>query len=58
MNTVMACTCKHDFQDKTYGRGLRLFNYGRKINGTGGYRCTVCGATRGAATPPTKKEEK
>lgn len=36
--------CKNEFQDKTYGKGNRLFNWG---SGKGAkpkrYRCTVCG---------------
>jgi hypothetical protein len=37
---VKKCNCKHEFQDKTYGTGMRVFNLDfKKINGT----CTVCG---------------
>lgn len=35
---VKHCTCKHDAQDKMYGKGNRLMNEYNK-----GYRCTVCG---------------
>lgn len=35
---VKHCTCKHDAQDKIYGKGNRLMNEYSK-----GYRCTVCG---------------
>ena len=37
---IMRCTCKHEFQDKEYGKGMRVFNP-MKISGR--YRCTVCG---------------
>jgi hypothetical protein len=39
---IMPCTCESEFQDKTYGRNLRLFNQTRKSDGKL-YRCTVCG---------------
>jgi hypothetical protein len=39
---IMPCSCLSDFQDKTYGKNLRLFNQTRKSNSTV-YRCTVCG---------------
>jgi hypothetical protein len=40
---VIECTCKSEFQDKTYGVSKRLHNYALKANGgKGGYRCTVC----------------
>ena len=39
------CTCKHEYQDKKYGKGIRIGNLvtgksdkaGKKV-----YRCTVC----------------
>lgn len=37
---IMLCTCKHEYQDKLYGKGKRVFNLCKKgISG----RCTVCG---------------
>lgn len=42
MSKVMQCSCKHDFQDQQYGKGMRLFNEIGK-GGNDGYRCTVCG---------------
>lgn len=47
---IYPCKCKDEFQDKTYGAGNRLWNYGPKIMTNGGWRCTVCLATRGATT--------
>lgn len=35
---VQKCTCISEFQDKTYGKGMRVKN----SSGTG-YKCTVCG---------------
>jgi len=37
---IMKCDCKHEFQDKRYGKYKRVFNYGKKNDI---YRCTVCG---------------
>jgi len=45
---VMPCTCKHEFQDAHYGKGLRLHNRCRPKDGERWYRCTVCGAERPA----------
>lgn len=41
---IMHCDCKHDFQDKTYGTGMRVHN---KCKPEVGYRCTVCERTKG-----------
>ena len=39
---IKPCTCKHEFQDKRYGQGQRVFNI--CINPKdGNARCTVCG---------------
>lgn len=44
---VLSCSCKHDFQDKKYGRSKRLHN---KMAGSEKalkrYRCTVCAKVR------------
>lgn len=41
---VMFCSCSHEYQDKTYGINMRVFN---KVSTTTGhpkkYRCTICG---------------
>lgn len=37
MAKIISCTCSHEFQDKKYGKGKRVFNETTK-----GYRCTVC----------------
>lgn len=38
---IRKCTCEHDFQDKQYGKGNRVWNQTLKDKGTV-YRCTVC----------------
>lgn len=37
---VRPCSCDSEYQDKKYGRKLRLFNKMKKENC---WRCTVCG---------------
>ena len=37
---IMRCTCTHEFQDATYGKGMRVMN---PIKDGTGYRCSVCG---------------
>jgi hypothetical protein len=37
---IANCSCSHEYQDRLYGKGKRVFNLG-KTN----YRCTVCRAT-------------
>lgn len=34
---IANCTCSHEYQDKLYGKGKRVFNAGKAV-----YRCTVC----------------
>jgi len=39
---VLPCYCEHEYQDKKYGKGKRLFNRcgkGMSIS----WKCTVCG---------------
>jgi hypothetical protein len=38
--SIIGCTCDSEFQDKTYGKHMRLANFCRKVEG---FRCTVCG---------------
>lgn len=35
---IAKCDCKSEFQDRKYGKGMRIKN-----SYTGGFRCTVCG---------------
>ena len=36
---ILLCTCRHEFQDRIYGIGMRVHN----VMAGGGERCTVCG---------------
>lgn len=46
MTAVKRCTCKHEYQDKKYGRGLRVYNTFKAKNGNMRGRCTVCKAEK------------
>jgi len=39
---VLHCTCKHDFQDATYGAGNRVHNECGKGGRVTSWKCTVC----------------
>lgn len=43
--TTKQCSCKHDFQDKTYGKGNRLMN---ECKDGKAFRCTICGKEHSA----------
>ena len=44
---IAQCSCHHKYQDKRYGKGMRVHNFGPKANkGNPGWRCTVCGAVK------------
>jgi len=51
----MECTCKHEYQDKKYGKGIRVHNlcgpYPQKNWG-----CTVCSRITEGAKPFVVKE--
>lgn len=57
---ILTCRCKHEFQDKRYGKHKRVHTPLAKTHGA--YRCTVCGATtaggRGEAKSKNTGEEK
>jgi hypothetical protein len=40
---VIQCSCEHEFQDRRFGKNMRLMN---AIKPDKGYRCTVCLAIR------------
>jgi len=42
---ILTCTCKHDDQDRFYGKGRRVHNATAKKD----YLCTVCGNRRGGS---------
>lgn len=37
------CTCESAYQDKTYGKGVRLHNVGGGSKTVATAKCTVCG---------------
>lgn len=40
---LLPCKCSHEYQDKTYGKGVRVHNKALKGFNSGiGWRCTVC----------------
>lgn len=40
-------TCAHEYQDKLYGKGIRVWTRGpEQDNGTAKETCTVCGSKR------------
>ena len=43
MTKIITCTCKHEYQDRTYGNGKRVANKANKAVDGDRYRCTVCG---------------
>lgn len=55
MSKILPCNCKSDFQDREYGKGMRLHNKAGK-NGDK-YRCTVCRheVSPNAPVPKAKK---
>jgi hypothetical protein len=46
---ILSCKCKHEYQDKKYGIGRRVYNTipPKKGISVETYRCTVCGNVRG-----------
>ena len=43
MTKVLKCDCKHEYQDRAHGPGLRVHNKAQGPNNTVIWRCTVCG---------------
>jgi len=43
---ILKCNCKHEYQDKKYGKGERVHNECQSTKNKGLYRCTVCGNLR------------
>lgn len=46
---ILPCNCKHEFQDRIYGRGMRVHNKAKSKDGGAVWRCTVCGSVKSAA---------
>jgi hypothetical protein len=38
---ILACVCKNAYQDKVYGKGMRVHN-GANPKGASYWRCTCC----------------
>lgn len=55
---IMPCTCKHDWQDKTHGPGMRVFNELSKDSGSITAKCTVCGTEKSKASSAEKEKKK
>jgi adenine C2-methylase RlmN of 23S rRNA A2503 and tRNA A37 len=47
------CKCENAFQDKTYGKGVRVANRTAK----GEARCTVCGQLHGVNSTEERKRK-
>lgn len=50
---IQLCGCKSEYQDKVYGKGMRVFNLSGKNPDVA--TCTVCGNKKGVSQE--KKEE-
>ena len=44
MTKIMKCTCEHAWQNKVYGKSMRVFNGSEKEKGK--FTCTVCSSTK------------
>jgi hypothetical protein len=53
---IHQCTCKHDYQDRLYGKGNRLFNPCKPKEKAIWGRCTVCGNTLQLGKVEEKKD--
>jgi len=42
MSAIKQCDCVHEFQDKRYGKGMRVHTPTKSIKSGGAWRCTVC----------------
>lgn len=52
---IKKCSCTHEFQDQTYGQGMRVMNPAGKAGGEAKfYHCTVCGKEHGNDNKQTK----
>lgn len=40
---LLSCTCKSEYQDRVYGKGMRVHNKSVSKLGTK-FRCTICGS--------------
>lgn len=56
MTKLIPCGCKHDFQDKEYGAGMRVHNKGKGTVSTDKWICTVCGKSLSISSPKAEKK--
>ncbi len=47
---ILKCSCQHEYQDKVYGKGMRVHTKCNK-----GHRCTICGNVHGDGSSSKKK---
>lgn len=52
---ILECTCKHEFQDKQYGKNKRVMNEMTKAESH--YRCTVCKKERTKSVGTSKRKK-
>jgi len=55
---ILSCTCKHEYQDQKYGKGMRVHNMVPDPNGSSTWRCTVCLNNRTGAAPTLNNKKK
>lgn len=55
---ILECNCKHEFQDQTYGQGLRVHTHSGKKDQDSIYYCTVCGDKKNITKDEKKAKKK
>ena len=44
---IKPCSCKQEYQDSKYGRGMRVHNKSRsRVSGKDAWTCTSCGVKK------------
>ena len=56
--TVLGNTAGADFQDQTYGKGMRVHNESKKGSQHKGWVCTICSNLKSPSREEKPKEEK
>jgi len=54
---VAKCDCISEFQDKLYGKQMRVFNPGKISVGSQLFRCTKCGREKNLNIKETREEK-
>lgn len=52
---IIKCNCKHEFQDETYGKAMRVAIDVKTKSGGLIHRCTVCGKEQAGVQQTRKK---